>query len=179
MTDKVLFVDGHNVLNARESMQSLLHRNPESARDSLVRYVTSWISGKKQISGAYIVFDGAGIILPQSTRISPVRIVYSPPGTSADDQILHLVRAENRRCLVVTNDRELRIRVEECKAETLTVEEFVRLSIRTKKHGKKRRSAPGTTTREKLSIREQEAVTREFLEIWDTEEAIEFDPQPE
>jgi predicted RNA-binding protein with PIN domain len=96
-----LIVDGYNVTKRAWPDLTLAEQ-----RDRLVRELARLHAR----SGAEItvVFDGAAVIAPQ-LRARGVRVLFSPPGTIADEVIRRLVAAEptGRVVLVATADREI------------------------------------------------------------------------
>jgi len=96
-----LIVDGYNVTKRAWPELTLAEQ-----RDRLVRDLARLAAR----SGAEVtvVFDGAAVLVPQ-TRARGVRVLFSPPGTIADEVIRQLVAAEppGRVVLVATADREV------------------------------------------------------------------------
>lgn len=98
-----LIVDGYNVTKAAWASMPL-----EAQRSRLVQGLAALVAR----SGAEVtcVFDGADVSVPPSvTPAQGVRVRFSPEGTTADELIRQLVRAEpeGRPVVVVSSDREV------------------------------------------------------------------------
>ncbi len=98
-----LVVDGYNVSKTAWATAPL-----DQQRSRLVGGVAALVAGKG--IETTVVFDGAELDQPPMvTSPRAVRVRFSPPGTSADDLIRHLVEAEpaGRSIVVVSTDREV------------------------------------------------------------------------
>ncbi|MEA2433045.1 MAG: hypothetical protein QOG54_502 [Actinomycetota bacterium] len=119
--DVHLLVDGYNVTRHE---QGFAHLDLEKQRDLLVEKIK--VLARKKNVAATIVFDGSEV--PPGTRRrkhGSVTVEYSKPDRSgkgddrnrADDHIVELIeKLPPSPIIVVTNDKELRDRVEELKA---------------------------------------------------------------
>jgi predicted RNA-binding protein with PIN domain len=77
-------------------------------------------------------FDGADVEAPQSWRVRGVRVLFSDPGTTADDLVRRLVRAEpaGRPVVVVSSDLEVVAGVRSSGAAAVASAALVRLLAR-------------------------------------------------
>jgi len=120
MKPKILIVDGHSMIFAWSDLARAHAGNTASARELLVRMLTSLQdAGEWQVA---VVFDGKGI-RPSSENIPEhaVGIFYSRSGQTADSIIERLAAKYAPTCdvTVATNDH----------MERLTVESFGAMSI--------------------------------------------------
>lgn len=96
-----LLVDGYNVTKTGYPELSLAEQ-----RERLVRFLASLAA--RTSADVTVVFDGAAVTAtrPVGRR---VRVLFSPPGTIADDVLRQLVAAEpaGRVLVVVSSDREV------------------------------------------------------------------------
>jgi predicted RNA-binding protein with PIN domain len=113
MPERLLIVDGYNVLRAGDYYRELRDQMPDfgseaynAAREALINDVTLFAGHEYQ---ALIVFDGAGnrYSVGQSTTVGRVEVVFSPAGVSADSVIEERAKqaaAKGSEVLVVTSD---------------------------------------------------------------------------
>ncbi len=100
-----IIVDGYNSVHKLPELLQLMERDLYLARRGLVRMLEKVIP--RSADRITIVFDGSGNKLERDLmETSPVEILYSPAGDSADSVIERMVaEADNpREILVVTSD---------------------------------------------------------------------------
>lgn len=111
--EKVLIVDGYNVIRATSEYSRLIDEDDPRNRDVYHRARTRLIDDVAGFAhgeyDAYIVFDGGGNARSEgkSSTCGGVNIIFSSAGKEADAVIESLARnarAENRDVFVVTND---------------------------------------------------------------------------
>ena len=104
MGERILIVDGHNVIFAWPELRALLARRKSLAREKLVRILT----GFQDVSGTRVVavFDGRGESVSEASEPGGIQIFYSPAGKTADDVIERLTAnyAKTRDITVATSD---------------------------------------------------------------------------
>lgn len=107
-----LVVDGYNVTKTGYPDLTL-----EQQRDRLARAVSA-LAARTSVE-ATIIFDGADVVATRPV-VRGVRVLFSPPGTIADEVIADVVAAEprGRVIVVITSDRELIGRVRRHGART-------------------------------------------------------------
>lgn len=108
---RTVLVDGYNVIRRDPTLARLETISLERARDTLLSCLNS--SPQFRHDEVTVVFDGAnsrdaGVWGARSFRRGRVRVVFSPPGESADAVIARLATTVPRGALVVTDDREIR-----------------------------------------------------------------------
>lgn len=101
-----LIVDGYNVLGADESYRSLLDRDPDAARASLVEDVATLAVEAYQ---ATVVFDGRGDLRGDGRphHVAGVVVVFAGAEQDADSVIESLAfraRERGERAVVATSD---------------------------------------------------------------------------
>jgi len=102
--DRIL-IDGYNVAGAVlfDSFSSRAGREAVLARADMLKRATA--------AAVTVVFDAAQSQGRDGFATDHGVVVEFEPETSADDAIVRLVRSARDRCVVVTNDRELQLRV--------------------------------------------------------------------
>jgi predicted RNA-binding protein with PIN domain len=116
----MLIVDGHNLIGRAEGLTL-------EAEETARAIVLQKIAGRKgtRRDGVTVVFDGNRPGTAKRDRYGSVRVVFSPQGRSADEEILRLVQTVNpRTAVVVTSDRRLAQRARALGAATETCEVF-------------------------------------------------------
>lgn len=114
----MLILDGHNLIGRSRGLS--LDREAEG-REALLRRLAAW--GRR---GVTVVFDGNRPGARKTEKFGGVRVVYSPAGRSADDEVLALLdRGNPRACTVVTSDRRLASEAAARGARVETSEDFL------------------------------------------------------
>jgi predicted RNA-binding protein with PIN domain len=128
-----LLVDGYNVLFSGRGLAAGLervHANLPTARWILVQLLTEFQALRQ--GPAWLVFDSRGAPQPDR-RVEAARlwVTFAPPTSTADDEIVRLVRqlGLGKELMVITSDLELRARVKAEKAQTLSSRTFLRLVL--------------------------------------------------
>jgi predicted RNA-binding protein with PIN domain len=108
---RTVLVDGYNVIRRDPALARLEHVSLERARDTLLSCINS--SPQFRRDDVTVVFDGAnsleaGVTGSRSFRRGRIRVMFSPPGESADAVLQRLAAGAPRGTLVVTDDREIR-----------------------------------------------------------------------
>lgn len=117
----VLLLDGHNLIGRAPGLS--LERE-EEARELLLRRIgAAKGSGRRQV---VVVFDGNRPGSAKEGAFGGLRVVYSPEGGSADEEILRRVARERRgQATVVTSDRRLAQRALDLGAAVESCESFL------------------------------------------------------
>jgi predicted RNA-binding protein with PIN domain len=108
---RTVLVDGYNVIRRDPALARLEAISLERARDTLLTALNQ--SPQFRHDEVTVVFDGAnsaeaGVWGARTFRRGRVRVVFSPPGESADSVLARLAAQAPRGTLVVTDDREVR-----------------------------------------------------------------------
>ena len=119
MKRKILIVDGHSMIFAWPELSAKAARRGASAREALIRALTSLQDGSEW--SVAIVFDGKGAKATAGEETTAIKVFYSKSGQTADEIIERLAAkyAPDHEVTVATNDR----------LERLTVESFGATSI--------------------------------------------------
>lgn len=98
----LVIIDGYNVSKKWHPGASLIDQ-----RDMLISAVDVLVA--RHGTDIVVVFDGDDVVGSHTLRRSPVRVVWSPRGVTADDVIRAEVRRlpASRQVVVVTDDREI------------------------------------------------------------------------
>ena len=101
---RYLLVDGHSVIFAWEDLRKIHTRRTASARDVLVRRLTTY----QDATGVRVVavFDGKGAKMNEATEPGGIQIFYSGAGQTADEIVERLVvkYAGQHEITVATSD---------------------------------------------------------------------------
>jgi predicted RNA-binding protein with PIN domain len=108
---RTVLVDGYNVIRRDPVLARLEHTSLELARDTLLACINS--SPQFRHDEVTVVFDGAGsreagVTGSRTFRRGRVRVMFSPPGETADAVLQRLAAGTPAGTLVVTDDREIR-----------------------------------------------------------------------
>ena len=112
---ELLVVDGYNVIHATPRYERLVYTSSDDplsndvyprAREALLSDVAAFAQASYD---AVVVFDGAGNKNPErpDLPVAGVRVMFSPPGVSADrviEQLCTDARKQGRACTVATSD---------------------------------------------------------------------------
>ncbi len=115
-------IDGYNVIGAVAGDLELL--DLEAERAGLIELLAHYRSGRQhQVT---VVFDGwrAATGEPRRVREKGLEIIYSPLGVRADEVLCRLGEKYRSGLTVVTDDRELRRRLERLQVICLDSQEF-------------------------------------------------------
>ena len=113
----MLLVDGHNLIGR---VPGLSLSREEEGRETVLRRISAAKASSRE--PVLVVFDGRKAGGPSEQTFGGTRVVFSPSGRSADDEILRRLASGNPRAsTVITSDkglgrraRELGARVESC-----------------------------------------------------------------
>jgi len=112
MKRRILLVDGHSVIFAWPDLAEIHRRNTASARENLVRRLTS-LQDSSEWEVA-VVFDGRGAKASSESEPSGIAVFYSKSGQTADEIIERLAAKYATTCevTVATDDHMERTTVE-------------------------------------------------------------------
>jgi len=112
MKRRILLVDGHSVIFAWPDLAEIHRRNTASARENLVRRLTS-LQDSSEWEVA-VVFDGRGAKASSESEPSGIAVFYSKSGQTADEIIERLAAKYAATCevTVATDDHMERTTVE-------------------------------------------------------------------
>ncbi|MEX1164263.1 MAG: NYN domain-containing protein [Nitriliruptor sp.] len=116
---RLVLVDGYNVTKQHRSELDL-----EGQRTWLVRTLAT-LAARRRVRPV-VVFDGqqAGASRPPSGS-REVRVVFTPAGVTADDELVLAVEATDEPVVVVTDDRELSERLRTSGADVVGTRSFL------------------------------------------------------
>ena len=112
MKRRILLVDGHSVIFAWPDLAEIHRRNTASARENLVRRLTS-LQDSSEWEVA-VVFDGRGAKASSDSEPHGIAVFYSKSGQTADEIIERLAAKYSSSCevTVATDDHMERTTVE-------------------------------------------------------------------
>ena len=103
---KIIIIDGYNVIHKIPELEAELDKSLESARKALAMEISGW---QRRYSNAkvYIVFDGKNEdgLSHSHTKICGITCIFTRTEESADEWIIHAVRnAKDASCVTVISD---------------------------------------------------------------------------
>jgi uncharacterized protein len=174
--DRILVLDGYNVLHREPSLKAHFERGLEAARAALVRFCQAWMASRGDVRQFWVVFDGAGYGFDGSGGgANGVRVLYSETGETADERIVALVEELRRysACTVVSDDREVARQSRALGAEILTVGDFCRVPQARGGSGRQRRRTSEADAQEKeLPVEERRRLFDALLQVWEEADAV-------
>ena len=124
---RYLLVDGHSVIFAWEDLRKIHARRTASARDELVRRLTTY----QDATGVRVVavFDGKGEAANEAGEPGGIQIFYSGAGQTADEIVERLVAkyAAEHEMSVATDDHMERQTAESFGAIAISTDHLRRL----------------------------------------------------
>lgn len=118
---RTILVDGYNLIGATRGLRA---HDLERAREALLDRMSEYAQARGH--EVIVVFDGADLPVeyyPRKGRVG-VRAVFTDPGEKADPVLVAEARRRQGRCVVVTDDREVRRACDEAGAVVLGCGEF-------------------------------------------------------
>ena len=115
-------VDGYNVIRRDPALRAREARSLESGRRALVHLIAR---ARRALQDEFtVVFDGARIsgASPPAGRI---RVVFSRPPQTADDELMKLARQLRSGAVVVSSDRKIQDAARRAGCAVLTAEQFL------------------------------------------------------
>lgn len=147
-------IDGYNVL---KQIPYLTNRRLKEGRQSLLNLIRKYrLCGKNEVT---VVFDGRDDVVAPPHR-SPYVIIFSRE-ESADEQIRKIVQKSKnqKRVIVVTDDKELKFQVKNLGAKVISVNEF------SKKIAKKE-AFKDSQYKSHLEKEDAYKITEELKKVW-------------
>ncbi len=118
---RTILVDGYNLIGATRGLRA---HDLERAREALLDRMSAYARARGH--EVIVVFDGADLPVdyyPRKGRTG-VRAVFTDPGEKADPVLVAEARRRQGRCVVVTDDGQVRRACDEAGAVVLACEEF-------------------------------------------------------
>lgn len=125
MKRRILLVDGHSVIFAWHDLAEIHRRNTASARENLVRRLTT-LQDSTEWEVA-VVFDGRGAKASSESEPSGIAVFYSKSGQTADEIIERLAAKYAATCevTVATDDHMERTTVEALGGMSISTEQLL------------------------------------------------------
>lgn len=157
-------LDGYNMVMRLPELFEKTRIAFAPSREGLVQFLIRYRPQGSSRNRTTIVFDGyAELKLDWNLlRDSAIEVVFSEE-ESADDRIVSMVgkiRSEQR--VVVTDDRELGLRVRDFGAKVVSVQDFVAKMV--DQHPKTK--VVHEEKKKKLTLTEEQKITEELKKIW-------------
>lgn len=115
-------VDGYNVIRRDPELQAREAESLEAGRRALVHLIAR--AHRAPQDEFTVVFDGARLtgVAPTTGRI---RVVFSRPPQTADDELMRLARQIRSGAIVVSSDRKIQDAARRAGSAVLTAEQFL------------------------------------------------------
>ena len=117
-----LIIDGYNLIRTTALATAESQDGLEAGRTALLEELAAYQRLRRH--RLTVVFDGAGPLGPSQSKEKGIKVVFTPAGMSADEQIVRLIEDQGDEALVVTSDQGLARRVEAAGAETISSPQF-------------------------------------------------------
>lgn len=117
-----LIIDGYNLIRTTDLVRAEAEAGLAAGRDRLLSELAAYRRLRRhQIT---VVFDGSSPLRTQSSLERGLKVVYTPAGRTADQQIIKLVELSRDQVVVVSSDAELGRAAEARGAEIIPSPEF-------------------------------------------------------
>ena len=156
-------LDGYNmVMRIPELLKKEGGVSFEASREGLVDFLSRYRPQGNAQNPATLVFDGYAAMKLNWERLrqEAIQIIFSE-GESADDRIVSMIGKSGPQTIVVTDDRELSLRVKELRAKSISVQEFIAKVV-----DKHKKVSEAEDTKKKLTPKEEQSITEELKKIW-------------
>ena len=149
-------LDGYNILKQIPAFRDL---PLEDGRRGFLRWISDSRPQGSINNQVTVVFDGHPDHFGAVSQ-GEIRVIFSD-GCSADDKIKLMVEedADQKNCVVVSNDKDIYIYARSLGARIMSVEAFTKA----KSQGGGRQDDPGGKY---ISLSRQEKITQELVKIW-------------
>ena len=164
--NRIIIVDGYNVIHRVPALRKVLGLSLESAREGLLRYCTAWRSKRRDVSQIYVVFDGDSSVVSVGNWLAcGVREIYTRTKEEADDRILDIVKKGRRASeyVVVSDDNYVSRNSRGLNAKVMSVSEFYRAPIGDRQSG---RPEPENEAKSPLSPTEEREINENLKKVW-------------
>ncbi len=123
----IFVLDAYNAIHKIPTLERLLDKSLQAARDGLVTRSSRLISGRGGITKIILVFDGKSDFrdLPNAAP-SKIQIVFSETGETADERIGEILEglSGNKNIQVVSDDNSVRNHARAYAVQTISVAQF-------------------------------------------------------
>src|SRR5438128_11384668 len=115
-------IDGYNVIRRDPELRAREAESLEAGRRALLHLIARARRGLQD--ELTVVFDGARIAAG-ATKAGRIRVVFSRPPLTADDELMRLARQLRSGAVVVTSDRKIQDTARRAGSAVLTAEQFL------------------------------------------------------
>jgi len=138
-------IDGYNVIRRDPDLRGHEAESLEAGRAALIHLVAR--KARESRDDFTLVFDGARVTggAPSPGR---VRVLFSRPPRTADDELIRLARESGAGAVVVSSDRKIQDAARRSRCGAVTAEQFLA--------GVTERAEPGLETRDEEDDRPRE-----------------------
>lgn len=157
-------LDGYNILMRLPELFKRSSVSFEASREGLVNFLSRYRPQGSVKNRVTVVFDGYAALKLNWGRLRQegVEIIFSEEA-SADDRIVSFLKqgSHPKEIVVVTDDRELSLRVQDLEAKVLSIKEFIAKIL-----AKQSRDSAHSSEEKKLSVEEERKITEELKRRW-------------
>jgi len=115
-------IDGYNVIRRDPELRAREAESLEAGRRALLHLIAR---ARRALQDEFtVVFDGARIAAG-ATKAGRIRVVFSRPPLTADDELMRLARQLRSGAVVVTSDRKIQDTARRAGSAVLTAEQFL------------------------------------------------------
>jgi len=158
-------LDGYNMMMRLPELFKKSTLSFEPTREGFIQFLMRHRPQGNSRNRTTVVFDGYAELKVNwdQLRQEAIQIIFSE-AESADDRIVSMIGKpeHSHQTMVVTDDRELSLRVRDRKAKVITIKEFVEKIV--EKH--KKVSASHEDREKKLTPQEEQKITEELKKLW-------------
>jgi len=115
-------IDGYNVIRRDPDLRAHEAEGLEAGRAALLRLVAR--AARESGDEFSVVFDGARVTGPPPSP-GRVRVVFSRPPRTADDELIRLAREHGAGAVVVSSDRKIQDAARRARCPVLSAEDFL------------------------------------------------------
>src|SRR5215813_3037741 len=116
-------IDGYNVVRRDPELQAREAESLEAGRRALLHLLVRALRAPRD--EFTVVFDGARRSGGAPTAAGHIRVVFSRPPATADDELLRLARRLGNGAVVVSSDRKIQDSARRAGSAVLTAEQFL------------------------------------------------------
>ncbi len=116
-------IDGYNVIRRDPELKAHEAEGLEAGRRALLHLLARARAGRQD--ELTVVFDGARLSGGAPTAAGRIRVVFSRPPSTADDELMRLARQLRNGAVVVSSDRKVQDAARRAGSAVLTAEQFL------------------------------------------------------
>lgn len=158
-------LDGYNVIHKTPSLEALLSRSLQKAREGLILLCKTLLQTRGDVEKITIIFDGVADVFSGGENLGKVEVIYSSAGEDADDRIVEYLRGiRPSRAAVVSDDNYVSNNARAFKVKSFSVADFLELS-NSKFSQRSRKNGPSANPSGKqINCKERNDITQAYAD---------------